>query len=113
MSGYWRILGVILLACTVAASTSMTQEHPVVLKTSTVLDGKGKILQSAIIVVEGGKIASVGGTTPQGAITYDLSRLIVLPGWIDAHVHPTWHFDANGRLAGDEPKEETALAGAA
>src|SRR2546430_13909750 len=64
--------------------------------------------------VEGGKIASVGGAAPQGAITYDLSTLTVLPGWIDAHVHPTWHFDATGKLAGEnEPKEQTVLAGAA
>ena len=47
-------------------------------------------------------------------MTYDLARLTVLPGWIDVHVHPTWHFDANGRLAGEnEPKERTVLAGAA
>ena len=37
-----------------------------------------------------------------------------MPGWIDAHVHPTWHFDATGKLAGEnEPKEQTVLAGAA
>jgi imidazolonepropionase-like amidohydrolase len=90
------------------------QERPIVLKASTVLDGKGKILRNTIIVVEGGKVARIGGDAPQGAVTYDLSRLTVLPGWIDAHVHPTWHFDASGRLAGEnEPKEQTVLAGAA
>jgi imidazolonepropionase-like amidohydrolase len=84
------------------------------LKTSTLLDGKGKILRNTIIVIEGGKIASLGGAAPQGAVTYDLFRLTVLPGWIDAHVHPTWHFDAAGKLAGEnEPKEQTVLAGAA
>jgi imidazolonepropionase-like amidohydrolase len=37
----------------------------------------------------------------------------VTPGWIDAHVHPTWHFDSTGRLAGEnEPKEQTILAAA-
>jgi len=91
-----------------------SQERPVVLKTSTILDGQGKILHNTIIVVQGGKIARVGGSAPQGANTYDLSRSTVLPGWIDAHVHPTWHFDAAGKLAGEnEPKELTALAGAA
>lgn len=90
------------------------QERPIILRASTVLDGKGQILHDTIIVVEGGKIARIGGAAPPGAITYDLSRLTVLPGWIDAHVHPTWHFDTNGRLAGEnEPKEQTVLAGAA
>src|SRR5215467_14959981 len=103
-----------LLALCLAAGFAAAQDRTVVLKASSVLDGKGKILHNTIIVVEGGKIASVGGAAPQGAVTYDLSRLTVLPGWIDAHVHPTWHFDANGKLADEkEPKELTVLAGAA
>jgi len=90
------------------------QEQPIVLKAATVLDGRGKTLHNTIVVVEGGKIARVGGSIPKGVATYDLTQLTVLPGWIDAHVHPTWHFDASGRLAGEnEPKEQTALAGAA
>jgi imidazolonepropionase-like amidohydrolase len=103
-----------LLALSLGPGLAAAQDRPVVLKASTVLDGKGKTLHNTIIVVEGGKIASVGGATPQGALTYELSRLTVLPGWIDAHVHPTWHFDATGKLAGEnEPKEQTVLAGAA
>ena len=114
MTGSLRVfLSAALLAGSIAAA-AMAQDRPIVLKASTVLDGKGKILHNMTIVVEGGRIASVGGAAPQGAITYDLSRLTVLPGWIDAHVHPTWHFDATGKLAGqDEPKEQTVLAGAA
>ena len=108
------IASLTLLMLFFAAGITAAQDRPIVLKASTVLDGKGKVLHNTPILVEGGKIASVGGVTPQGATTYDLSQLTVLPGWIDAHVHPTWHFDANGRLAGqDEPKEQTVLAGAA
>ena len=109
-----RVLaGATLLACLASASVVFAQDHPIVLKASTVLDGKGQVLHNTIIVVENGKIARVGGSPPPSASTYDLFGLTVSPGWIDAHVHPTWHFDANGRLAGDEPKEVTALAGAA
>src|SRR5260370_40515555 len=90
----------ILLTLSFAGGFTAAQDRPIVLKASTVLDGKGKILHNTIIVVEGGKIASAGEAAPQGAIIYDLSRLTVLPGWIDAHVHPTWHFDATGKLAG-------------
>lgn len=89
------------------------QDHPIVLKTSKVLDGTGQVLHNQIIVVEGGKIAQVGGTAPPDGVIYDLTDLTVSPGWIDAHVHPTWHFDAQGRLAGEnEPKEQTLLAAA-
>jgi imidazolonepropionase-like amidohydrolase len=111
---YFRLLFcAVLLAPMLAAGLAKAQERPIVLKASTILDGKGQILRNTIIVVEGGKIARIGGTVPPGAITYDLTGLTVSPGWIDAHVHPTWHFDANGRLAGEnEPQEQTVLAAA-
>ena len=102
------------LALLLDAGLAAAQDEPIVLQASTVLDGRGKTLHKTIVVVEGGKIRRVGGSAPKGAVTYDLTELTVLPGWIDAHVHPTWHFDANGRLAGEnEPKEQTVLAGAA
>jgi len=102
------LLGPLFAACFASA-----QERPIVLKASTILDGKGQILRNTIIVIEGGKIARIGGAVPSGAISYDLAGLTVSPGWIDAHVHPTWHFDTNGRLAGEnEPKEQTVLAAA-
>jgi len=104
----------VFVALLLAAGLSKAQDHPIVLKASTVLDGKGQTLHNTVIVVEGGKISRIGGPAPKDADTYDLTGLTVLPGWIDAHVHPTWHFDANGRLAGEnEPKEQTAIAGAA
>lgn len=83
----------------VAAPPSPAQERPIVLKAATVLDGRGGTLHDTIIVVEGQKIARIGGAIPAGAIVYDLSALTVTPGWIDTHAHIWWHFD-NGRLAG-------------
>jgi imidazolonepropionase-like amidohydrolase len=104
----------VLLAASLSSELGKAQERPIVLKAATILDGKGQVLRNTIIVVEGGKIARIGGAVPPGAITYDLSGLTVSPGWIDAHVHPTWHFDAKGLLAGEnEPKEQTVLASAA
>src|SRR5580692_6946873 len=85
------------------------QERLIVLRAATMLDGRGQILHNTIIVVEAGKIARIGGETPAGAITYDLSDLTVTPGWIDTHAHIFWHFD-NGRLAGkDEPPVRAML----
>jgi imidazolonepropionase-like amidohydrolase len=85
------------------------QERPIVLKAATVLDGRGQILHSTIIVVEGGKIVRIGGDAPASAVTYDLTGLTVTPGWIDTHAHIFWHFD-NGRLAGkDEPPVRAML----
>ncbi|MGC1616278.1 MAG: amidohydrolase family protein [Candidatus Acidiferrum sp.] len=85
------------------------QERPIVLKTATIIDGTGQILRNTIIVVEGGKIARLGGEIPADAVIYDLTSLTVTPGWIDTHAHIFWHFD-NGRLAGrDEPPVRAML----
>lgn len=90
-------------------SVTSAQTRPIVLKASTVLDGKGHSLAHTIIVVEGTKIVRIGGTAPFGAITYDLTGLTVTPGWIDTHAHLFWHFN-NGRLAGkDEPPPQAIL----
>ena len=87
-----------------AVATLFAQNRPVVLKTSTLHDGRGKTLHNTFIVVEGSKIARIGGTAPANALTYDLTALTVTPGWIDTHAHIANHFDNNNRLAGsDEP----------
>src|SRR5437660_10932289 len=69
---------------------------------STVLDGKGKVLRAARIVVEGEKIAAVETKADARAapVDYDLRGLTVLPGWIDAHAHITWNFGKDGKNAG-------------
>ena len=69
---------------------------------SAVLDGKGKVLRDARIVVEGEKIAAVETKADAKAapVDYDLRGLTVLPGWIDAHAHITWNFGKDGKNAG-------------
>ncbi|HEY6388053.1 MAG TPA: amidohydrolase family protein [Candidatus Acidoferrum sp.] len=100
---------VFLLVAPLLTQLAAGQQRPIVLRVATALDGKGQILRNTIIVVEGGKIARIGGDAPGGAITYDLTSLTVTPGWIDTHAHIFWHFD-NGRLAGkDEPPVRAML----
>jgi len=110
MPRYMRFgLTVFFIAAAFLTKPLVGQERPIVLKTATVLDGRGQIFHNTIIVVEGGKIARIGGDAPAGAVTYDLSSLTVTPGWIDTHAHIFWHFD-NGRLAGkDEPPVRAML----
>ncbi len=83
------------------------QEQPVQLLTSVALDGKGGTLRNAVIVVKDGRIQSVdasGRGQINGMRTIDLRGLTVLPGWIDTHVHITYHFGPNGRA---QDREET------
>ena len=64
----------------------------VVIRAGHVLDVKtGKTLSNQTILIQGGKIASVGSDTPvpAGAQVIDLPNATVLPGLIDAHTHIT------------------------
>jgi imidazolonepropionase-like amidohydrolase len=94
-----------------SAQTSSTTEtaHPIVIATSSLLDGKGRVLHNARIIVEGSKIIAVE-TKPdsRAPVDYDLRGLTVMPGWIDSHVHITWSFGPDGRNAG--PSETTPWA---
>jgi imidazolonepropionase-like amidohydrolase len=99
-----------LLLLISTAVALFAQQGPIVLKTSTLFDGKGKTLHNTIVVVEGSKIVRVGGTAPANAITYDLTSLTVSPGWIDTHSHLSYHFDDKDRYAGrDEPQSQAIL----
>ena len=93
----FSLIGLLMLAVSVAA---LAQDAPIVLKTSTAFDGKGKVLRNTSIVVEGSKISKVDSKGAPGGVTYDLSGLTVMPGWIDTHVHINYHFGPDGRLAG-------------
>ncbi|HEX3703907.1 MAG TPA: amidohydrolase family protein [Vicinamibacterales bacterium] len=85
------------------------QPRPIVLKAATIIDGTGRVLRNTTIVVEGSKIARIGGAVPADAITYDLAGLTVSPGWIDTHTHIGYHFGANGHYGarGEPPAQST------
>src|SRR5256714_13481109 len=76
--------------------TALASAQPIVLKTTTLIDGKGQVLRGKEIVIEGGRITRVADAKQKPTI--DLSGLTVMPGWIDTHVHPTWYFNKEGRL---------------
>jgi len=75
--------------------------QPIRIHAATVLDGTGRTLRNATIVVTGSKITSIESGNASGA-TYDLGTLTVIPGMIDVHAHLGWHFDKDGRYA-DRP----------
>ena len=77
-----------------------------ILRTGTLLDGKGGVLRNQDIVIEGSRIVAV--RPAQGVATYDLRGSTVMPGWIDTHIHLDWHFDQDNKLADrrkDKPEE--------
>jgi imidazolonepropionase-like amidohydrolase len=88
-----NLVALVLAAVLIAASAGAQR---VVLRADRVLDGTGETLPGGAVVVEGDKIAAV--TAPEGVGTYDLRGLTLLPGLIDAHSHPTWYFNRQGRF---------------
>ncbi|MVM34178.1 amidohydrolase family protein [Spirosoma sp. HMF4905] len=81
---YW--LGVIIVGL---ASTGLrAQKTAIVCK--QLIDGTGKVIQNAAIIIEADRIIAIGGKNniPKGVPITDLGEYTVLPGLIDAHVHP-------------------------
>src|ERR1039457_674713 len=83
-------LWILILAATLAYGQA------VVIRTSTLLDGKGHVLKNTDLTIEGGRIARMGAA--QGKAAIDLTGMTVMPGWIDTHIHATWYFNREGRL---------------
>ncbi len=108
----------LLAVLALCAAPLAAQEPAVVLRAARVLDGRGGATLNADVVVQGGKIVRVGprGDVPAGARLVDLGGRTLLPGLIDAHTHPAWYFNRQGRLHtprdGDTPAQ-SVLAEAA
>ena len=97
-----RLLASLLLLATTAAA------EPLVIRAPRVIDGRGKLLRNAAVVVENGTIVSIDEHPKH--VDVDLKDATLMPGGIDTHVHISWHFDADGksRLDGSDGKESQA-----
>lgn len=86
-------------ALLLAGSLAAAQDDAVTLRAGTLIDGKGAVTDNAIVVIEGSRIARIGGE-PKGTV-HDLKHLTVLPGLIDTHVHISSHFGKDGRYTNE------------
>ncbi|HZS45491.1 MAG TPA: amidohydrolase family protein [Blastocatellia bacterium] len=65
-------------------------------KFGKLIDGTGKVLINAIVVIDGNHMTSVGtdkSAIPAGAEVIDMSRFTAIPGLIDVHTHMTYYWD--------------------
>lgn len=109
-----RRLVVLVCLCLGVQAEAIAQGPVTVIRAARVLDGTGRTIPNATVVIRGNRIVSVGpnAAVPAGALVYDLSTLTLLPGLIDAHDHLAWHFNAQGRYHGGRDDGETEFEGA-
>jgi imidazolonepropionase-like amidohydrolase len=98
---------VALFAAFLASPALVAQSQGIRIHAANVIDGTGRMLRNATVVVQGSKITSVE-IGNAGSATYDFGPLTIMPGMIDVHSHVAWHFDKNGRYAArpGSPAEE-------
>jgi imidazolonepropionase-like amidohydrolase len=81
----------------------------VTIRAGMMIDGRGGLQRNALITIDGSKIGRISASNAE-PVTYDFSRLTVLPGLIDTHVHINSHFGKDGRFSNTgETPAETAL----
>ena len=101
--------GLVISALLVTAAATVSAQQAIVIRAGTLLDGRGGVQRNAIVVVQGGRIKSVGQAA-QGQVSYDLPRLTLLPGLIDTHVHIDTHFGKSGKATNQgESAQESML----
>jgi imidazolonepropionase-like amidohydrolase len=102
-----RVMFTVLIACWAASSFAQSGGPKVkVLRFGKLIDGTGKVVTNALVVVKGDRIESVGSggsQIPAEAQVIDMSAYTGLPGIIDAHTHITYWRDANSHA---NPNEE-------
>ena len=108
-----RIVVITGVAAAAAAAVPLEVhgQDAITVRAARVIDGKGAVLRNSTVEVRDGKIVRVDQR--QGAVTYDLGDVTLMPGMIDVHVHIGYHFGKDGRAQNQgETPAEIALAGA-
>jgi imidazolonepropionase-like amidohydrolase len=110
-STVYRLLAVAVSLASLFAVRSSLAQAAVTIRAGTLLDGRGGTRRNVDIVIAGSRIERI---EPAGraAPTHDLSRLTVLPGLIDTHVHIESHFGRDGRASnqGETPQQRLLYA---
>ncbi|MET4075382.1 amidohydrolase family protein [Hymenobacter sp. UYCo722] len=109
-----RPLLLLLLVLLFAESPTLLRAQVKALRFGQVVDGRGRVIPNAVILVKADRIVAVGPATdvaiPAGAETLDLRAYTAIPGLIDAHTHMTFYWD---KAPGSNPWQQLGTLGAA
>ena len=89
------------------ASLPAQAPMPTAVRFGTLVDGTGRVVRDAVVLVDSDTIVSVGagpGAVPRGARLIDLRRYTAIPGMIDAHTHVSYYWD---ETPGTDPWRES------
>lgn len=103
-----------IAAALALVSSRVTAQHssihepgdaPVTIHAAAMIDGRGHEQRDVVVTVRRGKIERVDVGSHPSAVTYELGQATLLPGLIDAHVHPGWYINRDGALHNNRDSE--------
>jgi imidazolonepropionase-like amidohydrolase len=100
----------------VAARPAIQETRLTALRFAKAIDGRGRAIDDAVIVIQGDTIVSVGTggrAMPANAFVIDLRRFTAIPGMIDVHTHMTyWRDKSKPTARGPSSKDSIVMAAA-